>query len=114
MNPRKPDQDDSPTGELEAVEYDGTQTVQLDDTYRFHVVYESEGGTGGGDPAKRGPAQWKRELDASTADSAAATLDELKALDADLELAISQKIQALERREVDGNPSDTPSPKKPK
>ena len=113
MNPRKPD-DDSPTGELEAVEYDGTQTIQLDDTYRFQVVYESEGGAGGGDPTKRAPAQWKRESDSSTADPAAETLDELKALDADLELAISQKIQAREQREEDGTPYNAVGPKKPK
>jgi hypothetical protein len=112
MNPRKPDQDDSPTGELEAVEYDGTQTVQLDDTYRFHVVYESEGGTGGGGD-KRGQAQWKRQSDAATADPAE-TFDELKALDADLELAISQKIQALERREEGASRYNTAGPKKPK
>ncbi len=34
--------DEDPTGEQESVEFDGTQTDQLDDTYRFRVVAASE------------------------------------------------------------------------
>jgi hypothetical protein len=114
MNPRKPGDDDSPTGEQEAIEFDGTQTIQLDDTYRFQVVCASESEAGGVDRDERGQTPWKWKVDATAADPAAETFDELKALDADLDPAIGQKVQELQQLEEDGNPYNTPGPKKPK
>ena len=112
MNPRKPADDDSPTGEAEAIEFDGTRTIQLDDTYRFQVVCASESETGGVDHHERGQARRKWKPDAAEADPAAKTFDELEALDADLGLAISQKVQALEQLEEDRNPYNAIGPKK--
>jgi hypothetical protein len=43
MVQRPPDSED-PTSEEEAIEFDGTHTDQLDDTYRLRVVTASEGG----------------------------------------------------------------------
>jgi hypothetical protein len=113
MKPRRPD-DDSPTGEQEGVEFDGTQTIQLDDTYRFRVVCGSESETGGVDHDERGQARWKWKAEGAAADPTAKTFDQLKALDADLELAISQRVRALEQLEESGNPYDTAPPKKSK
>jgi hypothetical protein len=72
--------DDDPTGEEPAPEFDGTRTDQLDDTYRFRVVAESENGTVAFDD--RGQAQWKwiTELGTAVTDSSE-TFDQLKALE---------------------------------
>jgi len=45
MVPRPPDADD-PTSEEEALDFDGTSTDQLDDTYRLRVVMASESANG--------------------------------------------------------------------
>ena len=58
MVQRPPDEDD-PTSEEEALEFDGTHTDQLDDTYRFRVVASSESANGAVGFDDRGPAQWK-------------------------------------------------------
>lgn len=38
--------DNDPTGEEEAIEFDGAQTIQLDDTYRVHVFIRRFRGPG--------------------------------------------------------------------
>ena len=58
MVQRPPDKDD-PTSEEEALEFDGTHTDQLDDTYRLRVVAASESGNGTVAFDDRGHAQWK-------------------------------------------------------
>jgi len=81
MVQRPPDNED-PTSEEEALQFDGTQTDQLDDTYRLRVVTASEGGQGGIGFDDRGQArwQWKTELAGSSGD-ATGTFNELKALE---------------------------------
>lgn len=71
---------DDPTAEEPALEFDGTRTDQLDDTYRFRVVATSENGAVAFDD--RGQAQWKwiTELGTAVTDSSE-TFDQLKALD---------------------------------
>jgi hypothetical protein len=81
MKQRPPDQHD-PTGEEEALPFDGTATDQLDDTYRFRVVAASESANGAVSFDDRGQAQWKwiTELSAKTVE-ATGTFDQLKALE---------------------------------
>ncbi len=82
MVQRPPDSED-PTSEEEALEFDGTHTDQLDDTYRLRVVAASESANGAVAFDDRGHAQWKwiTELGASGTD-ASGTFDQLKALEA--------------------------------
>jgi hypothetical protein len=81
MVQRPPDSDD-PTSEEEALEFDGSPTDQLDDTYRLRVVTASESASGTVAFDDRGQPhwKWKSELAASAAD-ATGTFDQIKALD---------------------------------
>ena len=81
MVQRPPDEDD-PTGEEEALEFDGTHTDQLDDTYRLRVVAASESASGAIGFDDRGQAQWKWITELGPAGSAASgTFDQIKALE---------------------------------
>jgi hypothetical protein len=76
-----PDKDD-PTSEEEALEFDGTQTDQLDDTYRFRVVAASESGNGTVGFDDRGQPHWKWITELSpTSTDVSGTFDQLKALE---------------------------------
>jgi hypothetical protein len=75
MNPANPSDIDS-TGEKEAVEFDGTHTLQLDDTYRVRVVAASESAIGSVEHDDRGQARWKFKADsAPSTDLTAETFD---------------------------------------
>lgn len=80
---QRPTNDDDPTGEEEALEFDGTSTTPLDDTYRQRVVIASESANGTVAFDDRGQAQWKwiTELGAPGAD-VTGTFDHFKALEA--------------------------------
>ena len=99
MVQRPPDEDD-PTGEEEALEFDGTHTDQLDDTYRSRIVASSESPNGAVGFDDRGQAQWKwiTELRPTTSD-ATGTFDQLKALD---NPALSLEQQATSEPERPG------------
>lgn len=73
---------EDPTSEEEALEFDGTATDQLDDTYRFRVVAASESANGTVGFDDRGQSHWKwiTEVTPSAAD-ATGTFDQLKALE---------------------------------
>ena len=78
----KDTKDEDPTAEEEALEFDGTKTDQLDDSYRLRVVTASENGRV--DHDDRGQARWKwstEEPSPKPADTG--TFDMLKALDHD-------------------------------
>jgi hypothetical protein len=79
---QRPTDSDDPTGEEEAIEFDGSRTDQLDDTYRFRVVAASESGKGAVGFDDRGQPHWKwiSELMPVVSD-ASETFDQLKALD---------------------------------
>jgi hypothetical protein len=79
---QKPPDSDDPTSEEEALEFDGTDTDQLDDTYRLRVVTASESpnGTVAFDDRGQPHWKWKTELAATAAD-ATGTFDHIKALD---------------------------------
>lgn len=79
--PRLPDSED-PTIEEAALEFDGSNTDQLDDTYRFRVVVgsESASGTVGFDDRGNSLWKWKTEMAPSGGD-ATGTFDQLKALE---------------------------------
>lgn len=81
MAQRPPDKDD-PTSEEQALEFDGTHTDQLDDTYRLRVVKASESasGTVGFDDRGHSHWKWKTEL-APAAEDLTSTFNQLKALD---------------------------------
>jgi len=81
MNQRPPDGDD-PTSEEEALDFDGTHTDQLDDTYRLRVVAASESANGTVAFDDRGQPhwKWKTELPAVATDLSG-TFDQIKALD---------------------------------
>jgi hypothetical protein len=80
MTQRTPDED--PTSEEEALEFDGTRTDQLDDTYRLRVVTASESPSGTVSFDDRGQPHWKwrTELGPATSDLTG-TFDQLKALE---------------------------------
>jgi hypothetical protein len=77
---QRPRDSEDPTGEEEALEFDGTHTDQLDDAYRLRVVTASEGGKGAVSFDDRGQAQWKWNAELLRSD-ASATFNELKALE---------------------------------
>lgn len=79
VNPT-PERDD-PTSEEEALQFDGTATDQLDDTYRLRVVTASEGGKGGIGFDDRGQARWQWNTEAGLGSDATGTFNELKALE---------------------------------
>ena len=82
--------DDNPTAEEEALEFDGTRTDQLDDTYRMRIVSASENGKVEHD--ERGQARWKWATEEnSPAPSDTGTFDLLKALD-NKALKVSQEV----------------------
>ena len=77
---QRPPDDDDPTAEEEAPEFDGSGTDQLDDTYRSQIAVSSEGSAVGFDD--RGQSQWKSEAElAPNASNATGTFDQIKALD---------------------------------
>jgi hypothetical protein len=112
---RKPPGEDDPTDQQEALDYDGTSTDQLDDTYRFRVVAMSESSAGGidRDDLRRPRWKWMTEGPASAAETDK-TFDHLKALDHD---ALAVKDSAAEpppaaSRKVGYNPYETGPPDK--
>ncbi len=116
-----PDPDDrDPTGEEAIPEFDGTRTDQLDDTYRFRVVTQSEDAFAIIDHDERGQARlkWIADLAPRSSDE---TFDELEALANDsLSIADPEQPSAqcsLAKRDGAGgyDPYDvipTPKPKK--
>jgi hypothetical protein len=80
MVQRPPDHED-PTSEEEALEFDGTHTDQLDDTFRLRVVTASEGGNGGIGFDDRGQARWQWKTEIEMGSDATGTFNELKALE---------------------------------
>jgi hypothetical protein len=84
--------EDDPTAEQKEVEFDGRQTLQLDDTYRI-LVPSSESETGCVDRDDRGQAKWKWKAEMSTpADPLAATFNYLNPLNSDLALEETQTV----------------------
>jgi hypothetical protein len=73
--------DDDPTGEEEALEFDGAHTDQLDDTYRSRVVASSESPSGTVAFDDRGQSHWKWITEVGPAGDASGTFDQLKALE---------------------------------
>ena len=86
---QRPPDNEEPTIEEEAPEFDGASTEQLDDTYRFRVVAASESPNGTVGFDDRGQPHWKWITEVSpTAGDVTGTFDQLKALDnPDLSLA---------------------------
>jgi hypothetical protein len=80
--PQWPPPPDDPTGEEEALEFDGTQTDQLDDTYRFRIVMASESGNGAVGSDDRGRPRWKwiTEFDGAKPDAIERLVDPSPAL----------------------------------
>jgi hypothetical protein len=79
MQHRDPSEED-PTAEEEALEFDGSKTDQLDDSYRVRIVSASENGKVEHDD--RGQARWKWTTETnSPAPSDTGTFDLLKSLD---------------------------------
>jgi hypothetical protein len=79
---QRPTDSEDPTAEEQALEFDGTSTDQLDDTYRLHVVVASESANGTVGFDDRGQPRWKwiTEIDSLPA-AATGTFDQLKALE---------------------------------
>ena len=107
MVQRPPDKDD-PTSEEEALEFDGTHTDQLDDTYRLRVVVASESASGAIGFDDRGQAQWKwiTELGPASSD-ASGTFDQIKALE---NPALSIEDATPRAPERPGKPATIPTP----
>ncbi len=80
MEQPRPPNDTDLTGEEQALELDGTHTDQLDDTYQFRLVADSENLTGGIGFDERGRAQWKWVTDLGDIDDSG-TFEQLKALE---------------------------------
>jgi hypothetical protein len=100
MTSRSPEDTDA-TAEEEALEFDGTQTVQLDDTYRVRVVSASENGNGVVDHDDRGQARWKWSTEASDPAMAdTGTFDLIKSPDNDA-LSVTADVPALPSPSVD-------------
>ena len=95
MKPRSPE-DTDPTAEEEVLEFDGTQTVQLDDTYRVRVVSASETGNGVVDHDGRGHARMVNEFDEARAlfDESVAMYEAAKAEFDALQRAIHEQVMA--------------------
>lgn len=105
MNTEK--KDDDPTGEEAALEFDGTRTDQLDDSYRVRVVSASENGKVEHDD--RGQARWKWASETNSVPTDTGTFDMLKSLDNDA-LDVSEEVPAIPTMidKTDGyNPYDT-------
>jgi hypothetical protein len=82
MVQKPPDDSDDPTGEEEALEFDGSSTDQLDDAYRLGVAAAGAGAKGAVGFDDRGQAQWKWITELTpTAGAASGTFDQLKALE---------------------------------
>jgi hypothetical protein len=84
MVQRPPDSsaNEDPTSEEEALEFDGTSTDQLDDTYRFRVVAASESANGTVGLDERGQSHWKWITEVRpSAGEATGTFDQLRALE---------------------------------
>ena len=106
MNTNKP-KDEDPTGEEPVLEFDGTTTDQLDDSYRVRVVSASENGKVEHDD--RGQARWKWASEMNSAPTETGTFDMLKSLDNDA-LDVSEEVPAIPTMidKTDGyNPYDT-------
>jgi hypothetical protein len=117
---RPPQAEDDPTDEHEALEFDGTHTEVLDDTYRFRVVATSENSAGGIDRDELGRARWKWIAEGTApAGETDKTFDHLKALDQD-GLAVDgaapdpapQPLRKVGHNPYDTGPSEKPKPKK--
>jgi len=107
MIPKQPN-DEDPTGEEPALEFDGTQTDQLDDSYRVQIASASENGMV--DHDERGQARWKWASETSSAPADTGTFDMLKSLENDA-LDIAEKAPAFVPTMIDKtdgyNPYDT-------
>jgi hypothetical protein len=87
---QRPPDSDNPTSEEEALEFDGTHTDQLDDTYRLRVVTASESASGTVAFDDRGHSHWKWKSElAPAAVDITSTFNQLKALD---NLALSMEV----------------------
>ena len=77
-----PQRPPNPTNEEKALEFDGTASDQLDDTYRvrFAVASESENGTVAFDDRGQSHWKWITEISPNTGD-VTGTFDQLRALD---------------------------------
>jgi hypothetical protein len=78
---QRPPNSEDPTSEEEALQFDGTRTDQLDDTYRFRLVAASESANGAVGFDDRGQPQWKWITELGPASATTGTFDQLKALD---------------------------------
>jgi hypothetical protein len=99
----------------EGLEFDGTHTDQLVDTYRFRLVASSEYLNGGVGFDDRGQAQWKWITEVGSIDDSG-TFDQLKALEnPELSLEEPEAPPAPEpSRETGYNPYATGVFQKPK
>jgi hypothetical protein len=93
--------DDDPTLEEEALEFDGTRTDQLDDTYRFRIVAASESANGSVGFDDRGQPHWKWVTELGGGGEGTGTFDQLKALE----------NPALSLEDPATKPPDTPTRK---
>lgn len=73
--------DEDPTVEEEAIEFDGSQTDQLDDTYRSRLIASSETASGTVSFDDRGQPHWKWVTELAPTGGASGTFDQLKALE---------------------------------
>ncbi len=102
--------DDAPTEEEQVLEFDGTNTDQLDSTYRMTVVSASENSSGSIDCDDRGQSRWKWVTESTTAGNAEKTFNYLRALTNDaLKLAEDQAgaEQPAPGKQVGYDPYDT-------
>jgi hypothetical protein len=106
--------EDDPTAEEEALEFDGTHTMQLDDVYRVAVLAAHEKSAGPVPYEDRGDARWKWAADTVTpCDLTGETVDYLKALDGPLTIEDTQPMESIEQPRLAGyNAYDTPPRKK--
>jgi hypothetical protein len=105
--------EDDPTAEKEALELDGTHTMQLADVYRVAARAAHEKSAGPVEYDDRGDARWKWAADTLTlCDLTAETFDYLKALDP-LTIEDTQPVESIEQPRLAGyNAYDTPPRKK--
>ncbi len=106
--------ENDPTAEEEALDFDGTHTMRLDDTFRVAVLAAHEQSVGSVEHDDRGEARWDWATDTVTpCDLTAETLDYLKALDGPLSTEDTQPMESIEQPRLAGyNAYDTPPRKK--
>ena len=105
MLQRPPHREDP--SEEEGLEFDGTHTDQLVDTYRFRLVASSEYLNGGVGFDDRGQAQWKWITEVGDIDDSG-TFDQLKALE-NPELSLEEP-EAPRHRNHQEKRATTPTP----